>query len=135
MVPPATALTHNKAICAAARHTAASSAQIGSARSSHRRAAAGAESVQQRLQGPAYRGFAGVGPEGGGGHAAAAAAAAAAGRGFKEALHRQWSQCRSDVVVAKATVFEKRARTLALLRDQAIWRCRLNNRTRSALAL
>jgi hypothetical protein len=28
MVPPATALTHNNAICAAARHTAASSAQF-----------------------------------------------------------------------------------------------------------
>ena len=41
---------------------------IGSARSSHRRAAAAVESVQQRLQGLASRVFAGVGPEGARGH-------------------------------------------------------------------
>ena len=38
---------------------------------------------------------------------------------FKEALHRQWPQCRSYVAAARAAVFEKRARALVtvLLRD------------------
>ena len=68
MVPPATALTQNNPICAAARHTAAKQRATSSARSSHRRTAAAVGSVLQRLQGLVFRIFAGVGPEGAGGH-------------------------------------------------------------------
>ncbi len=99
MVPPATALTQNKAICTSSASHGGKQYEISSARSSHRRAAAAVESVQQRLQGLAFRGFAGVGPEGARGHDTA-------GGSFKEALMRQWAQCCS--FVAAAAVFEKR---------------------------
>ncbi len=78
MVPPAKALTQNKAICSATCHKALckptckilrSSCSMGS---SHRQAAAGAGMVQLLLQRLAFSMFARIGPEGAGGHDAAA---------------------------------------------------------------
>jgi hypothetical protein len=110
MVPPATALTQNKAICAAARHTAEKQRAIGSARSSHRRAAAAVESVQQRLQGLAYRVFAGVGPEGAGGHDTTG------GKLQRGAEQEMSAILQLKAFVAAAAVFESAPRDVLVLR-------------------
>jgi hypothetical protein len=101
MVPPATALTQNKAICAAARHTAAGSAQSAArarltvapqlpraASSSVCRSLPTAflQASDQKEREDMIR----------------------QGGSFKEALIRKWAQCCS--FVAAAAVFEKRAR-------------------------
>ena len=48
---------------------------------------------------------------------------------FKEAMHRQWPQCRSYVAAAGAAVFEKRARA----GDRVVARCAAGCRGEGAL--
>ena len=100
MVPPATALTHNKAICAEARHTAASSAQ-SAARArltvAPQLPRAASSSVCRGLPLAFLQALDQKEPED----------IIRLGGSFKEAMIRQWAQCCS--VVAAAAVFEKRA--------------------------
>ena len=96
MAPPATALTQNKAICAAARHTAASSAQAAA-----RARLTVAPQLPWRASSSVCRGL-----------TIAFLQAldqkevedmmlrAADGESFKEALNRQWGQCCSFVAAA-----------------------------------
>jgi hypothetical protein len=119
-MPPATALTQNKAICAAARHTAASSAQPAArarltvapqlpwaASSSVCRGLPSAflQASDQKEREDMIR----------------------QGGSFKEALIRKWAQCCS--FVAAAAVFEKRARWCVA--DNGCLYCRTFQMTRS----